>query len=153
MHRYNNTPMCRRKLRKPCLKLHVYGECKNKQHKYMVKCLHVHGENANDTIGQFGGGGTSPDAWRKLNSHTNGILTSGDISAYAEKTVRPYSDESNNRDISRCVEKTSVPCPMVRAPLEHLHAHGENKDIRPWLTKPTGRPPRMRRNYCFGYVV
>ena len=97
--------------------------------------------------------GTSPDAWRKLNSHTNGILTSGDISAYAEKTVRPYSDEPNNRDISRCVEKTSVPCTMVRAPLEHLHAHGENKDIRPWLTKPTGRPPRMRRNYCFGYVV
>ena len=66
MHRYNNTPMCRRKLRKPCLKLHVYGECKNKQHKYMVKCLYVHGENANDTIGQFGGGGASPDTWRKL---------------------------------------------------------------------------------------
>ena len=91
----------------------------------MQRNLHVHGESANDTIGQFGGGRTSPDAWRKLNSHTNGILTSGDISAYAEKTVRPYSDEPNNRDTSRCVEKTSVPCPMLRAPLEHLHVHGE----------------------------
>ena len=69
--------------------------------------------------------GTSPHTWRKLNSHTNGILTSGDISAYAEKTVRPYSDEPNNRDTSRCVEKTSVPCPMLRASLEHLHVHGE----------------------------
>ena len=71
----------------------------------MQRNLHVHGESANDTIGQFGGGRTSPDAWRKLNSHTNGILTSGNISACVEKAVRPYSDEPNNRDISTCMEK------------------------------------------------
>ena len=107
----------------------------------------MHGENANDTIGQFGGGGTTPDAWRELNSHTNGILTSGDISTCVEKTMirsHPICESTGHLrvcgenwadrlpaahlvgDISMCVEKTNIRNMIHVDSKGHLRIRGEN---------------------------